>query len=142
MIPIQMTQVIANQNDIIFKIGDGTVVYKTDINAIELNSGITIKNIDFNSLKGYYIKLSEINKKLICGHIIDNMAVAIKKQIDNTLIIIDFDGVEEVSENFLESYTKFLLETSNKVISINMNIEITKDFGIFVNENIDEVEDE
>jgi len=140
--PIQMTQVTVNQNDIIFTIGDGTVVYETDINAIELNSGITIKNIDFSSIKGYWIKLSVINKKLICGHILDNIAIAIKKQMDNSLVIIDFSEIEEVSENFLKSYTKFLLETSNKVITINMDATISNDFGNFIEKYIDEVEDE
>ena len=54
---------------------------------------------------------------------------------------MDFDEVEEVVDSFFESYTKFLLTTNNKVITINMNTNITNQFGFFISEKILEVKE-
>ena len=140
---LQTTKVIVNnENEINFIIGDGTVIYKTDVNSFQEDAGLVINNVDFNSidplLAGYYVQLSIIGKQLSCGNIISNIETQIKKDIDNSLLIMDFDEVTEVSNNFLESYTKFLLQTKCKVISINMNTEVAKGFSNFVERNIAE----
>ena len=44
-------------------------------------------------------------------------------------IAFDFDGVLEVSQNFVDVYTKYLLETKNKVITINQNNDVSNAFG-------------
>ena len=136
--PIQVTM---EQDDLIFKIGDGRVVYETDLNAFQENSGLTIQNIDLGLLTGYYLKLSTINKSLSCGNMLENTLFSMGLDKKNILLILDFEKVEEVSESFLKSYTKFLLETSNKVLTINMNISISNDFGNFVLANIQEEEE-
>ena len=59
----------------------------------------------------------------------------------NANIVIDFKNVEELSENFYKSYTKILLNTSNKIISINLNTRLTNDYGNFIKRNIVEVEE-
>lgn len=141
--PLKTTNIIINRDEIEIQIGDGTVVYKTDVNSFESDSGLTINNVDFgNELKGYYINLREISDTFICGNIIDTLAIGIKLEYDNSLLIFDFDGVEEVGNSFLESYTKFLLETSNKIITINMNISVSNSFSSFIKTNIQDTEEE
>ena len=39
----------------------------------------------------------------------------------------------------MKSYTEFLLTTKNKVITINMNIQITTRFGMFIENNIKDI---
>lgn len=142
------TKVIINQNDICFKIGDDTVVYETDVNAFQKNSGLTIQNIDLTLLrelldeKVYYLKLSTVSPTFSCGNILENILLNIKAEEDNVLLILDFKGVEEVSNSFFKSYTKFLLETSNKVISINMSTIISNEFGNFIMSTILQEEEE
>lgn len=138
LIPMKITN---QQNKVTFIIGDGTVVYETDINSFEINSGVTIHNVELNSLKGYYVNLEERGKTFKCGYILDNILLELNKEVNNILLIIDFDKVEEVSESFFEKYTKFLLETKNKVIHINMNPSIESSFGIFIKSNIEQVEE-
>lgn len=132
---LKSTKIIIDNNEIKFTIGDGTVVYKTDINSFEKKSGLTIHNIEF-PIKGYYIDLQDISKTFSCGKIIDNLVLLMKKEYDDVLIIINFEGVEEISDNFFKSYTKFLLESNNKIITINMNTSITNSFGSFIKTNI------
>lgn len=140
---LKSTSIVINRDLIEIKIGDGTVVYKTDVNSFEAESGLTINNVDFGKkLKGYYINLGEVSDTFICGNIIDTLTLGMKLEYDDTLIIFDFDGVEEVGTNFLEAYTKFLLETSNKIITINMNISISNSFSSFVKSNIIPIEEE
>lgn len=135
---LKSTEVIVDRNEVKFVIGDGTVVYKTDINSFESNSGLTIHNIEFPYLTGYYINLQDISKTFSCGNIIDNLVLMMKKDYNNVLIIVDFEGVEEITDSFFKSYTKFLLESNNKIITINMNTSITNNFGSFIRTNISE----
>ena len=138
---LKSTEVVIDKNEVKFIIGDGTVVYKTDVNSFEKNSGLTIHNIEFSDLRGYYIRLKDLSSTFSCGNVVDNLVLSIKKEYDNILLVIDFNEVEEVSESFLKSYTKFLLETNNKVITINMNIAISNSFGSFITKSImEEVE--
>lgn len=132
------TKVFIDSNNVEFRIGDGSVVYKTDINSFEENSGLTIHNIEFSSLTGYYLRLGEINTEFNCGNIINNLDIELKRNKENILLIIDFDEVTEVSESFFKTYTKFLLETSNKIITINMNTAISNTFSDFIQTNITE----
>ena len=135
MIPVQVS---INKNDIIFRNGDDEVVYKTDTNAFLENTGMTIKNIRLPliSEKVFYLKLNDEASIFTCGNSLNNILLEVEKEISNGVLIIDFDGVEEISSYFLKKYTQFLLETSNKVITINMNTSISYDFGLFISANI------
>ena len=140
MIPINVT---IKNNDIIFRTGDDKVVYKSDINSFIADSGVTIKNIVFpiESSKVYYLPLGSLNKTFVCGNLFSNIMLELERAEEkNRIVIIDFDGVDEVSSPFLSTYTKFLLETSDKVITINMNMAISNDFSSYVLSNINEEE--
>ena len=118
------------------------MVYKTDINSFVENTGITIQNISF-PIKGYYINLSEISTTFVCGNILENIFYELQKDnIENSLIIMNFDDVEELSENFVKEYTKILLQTSNKIITINMNTELSNQFSFFILSNIKDINEE
>lgn len=140
MIPLNVS---INKNDIIFRTGDEKVVYKTDVNAFLENTGVTIQNtrIPFSSDKVFYVKLSKTNKTFNCGKSLQNVLLDIQREIDNGLLIIDFEGTEEVSQSFLKAYTQFLLQTSNKVITIGMSAEISSAFSSFIRLNITEDEE-
>lgn len=135
------TKVFIDENKIIIRSGDGTVVYKSDINSFEENSGVTIHNVEFSSLEAYYLRLKSINKNFACGEILDTILLAVKMSLKNQLLIIDFDEVEDVSESFFKAYTKFLLETPNKIITINMNTDISNRFSSFISINIPEIDE-
>ena len=119
----------------------GSVEYTTENNSLEENTGVTIQNINLNTLEAYYIRLKDYGESLLCGNIIDYTTLELKKEHNNVLVVIDFAEVKEVSRNFLETYTKFLLKTSNKVITINMSVDISNDFDMFILTNILEVEE-
>lgn len=126
--------------NIFFTAGVEKMVYKTDINSFVENTGVTVQNVTF-PVPGYYIKLSNISENFICGNIIENLFMELRKNdIKNSLIVLDFDGVKELSNNFLINYTKILLETSNKIITINMSTALSNEFGSFVLSNLEEVE--
>lgn len=113
-----------------------TIDYPTENNSLVPNSGVTVQNIDFSNLFADVIKLSDYGKELLCGNLLDNLFLNFKKDNDNTLLIIDFDGIEEVSENFLKTLIKYLLQTSNKVIPINMSTAVSNDFSSFIAINL------
>lgn len=141
MIPVNVT---IKNNDIIFRTGDDKVAYKSDINSFIADSGVTIKNIVFpiESSKVYYLPLGSLNKTFVCGNLFSNIMLELERvEEKDRIVIIDFDGVDEVSAAFLSTYTKFLLETSDKVITINMNMAISNDFGSYVLSNINEEEE-
>lgn len=139
MIPIILTK---ENNKIIFKTEIEEMVYKTDINSFIEESGVTIKNISF-PIEGYYINLGDISSKFICGNLMENFFIELKKNdVTNSLLVINFENVEELSESFFKSYTKILLETTNKIITINMNTELSNSFSNFILTNIIEPEED
>ena len=136
MIPVN---VVIKNNDIIFRTGDDKVVYKSDINSFLENTGVTIQNVVFplSSTKVYYLPLSAIGKEFVCGNLFSNILLELEREEEkNRIIIVDFQDVKEVSAAFLSTYTKFLLETSDKIITINMNLAISNDFASYVLSNI------
>lgn len=121
---------------------ENTITYSTDNNSFEENSGLTIQNIDMSSLEGNVIRLSDLGKEeLLCGNILDNVFFNFRREHEDTIIILDFKYIEQVSKNFLKSFAKFLLETSNKVIPVNMNATISNDFSSFIKINLYSDED-
>lgn len=133
MIPILINK---DECEIIFTVGVEKMVYKTDINSFVAETGMTIQNISF-PIEGIYINLIEVGKNFVCGNIMENLFMELKRNdIDNALIVVDFDGIEELSESFYKSYTKVLLETSNKIITINMNTKLSNGFANFIRKNI------
>lgn len=141
LIPVN---VIIKNNDVSFRVGDDKVVYETEINSFVEESGLTIENPIFPLISDrvYYYKLSDISQTYVCGNGFKTNMLEIKKEKESPVIlIIDFEDIEEVSESFLSTYTKFLLDSSDKIITINMNIGISNAFGSYVISNIQEEEE-
>ena len=133
MIPILINK---DEYEIIFTVGVEKMVYKTDINSFVAETGMTVNNVSF-PIKGIYINLSEIGKNFVCGNIMENLFLKLKRNgIEDELLIVDFNDIEELSESFYQSYTKVLLETSNKIITINMNTRLSNEFASFIKKSI------
>lgn len=126
--------------------GDEIMDYVVDKNKFEENTGVTISNTEL-PIPAYCIALSayaesitsnanviEVNMgtTLSCGNVIDNLFLSLKSKIDNQILIIDFDGITEVSENFCKQYMQYLLTTKNKVITINQDINVSNIFSEYV----------
>jgi len=127
MIPLQYTF----DNDFIyFQYLEGdNMVYKAKKNIFVENSGLTIENPK-DEIPAYLINMSDFGTSLLCGNVLNNILVILtQNDIDGIILIIDFDGILEVSENFVKEYTKYLLQTKNKVITINQNTEVSNAFG-------------
>lgn len=128
--------VIKNKNNIIFQAGVEEMVYKTDINSFVEESGLTIQNINF-PIEGYYVKVADLGDKVTCGNLIENAFIELQNEgVNNTLIVVDFIEVEQLSESALKSYTKILLQSSNKIITINMDTSMSNGFSSFILQNI------
>ena len=128
---LNTTKVTINKDNIELKIGDDTVVYETDVNSFEENAGMVVRNIIF-PVNGIYIYLKDISTTFNCGNVIDTLNLLIQKEYENKLIVIDFDEIEEVTNSFFKSYTKFLLGSTNKIITINMNTALTNAFSNYI----------
>ena len=133
---MKSTSIYINKKDIKMKFMVETMEY-IDVNSFVKDTGVTVRNVSF-PIKGYFVRLKNLGDTFICGNILTNFFVELKKEINDDLIIIDFDGVEEISENFLKNYTKILLESSNKIITINMNTSLSNDFARFIENSITE----
>ena len=127
-----------DDNFILFKCeGDDDLIYKTQKNIFQKETGLTISNPDIN-IPAYVIQLAEYGTSIMCGHIIDNIIGYLKNaDLENILLIVDFQGVIEISENFVEQYLKFLLSTKSKVLSIHTNTNINNIFSAYVESIID-----
>ena len=130
--------------------GDETIKYTIEKNKFELETGLTVNNIA-TPIPAYLISLSSYaesanmensivatsNTTLSCGSVIDNIFLALKTKIDNVIIIVDFAGITEVSDNFCKQYLQYLLTTNNKLVTINLDINVTNIFSHYVLENIE-----
>lgn len=128
--------IITDGNSIEFRTQEeNELIYQTQINAFIENSGVTIQNVTF-PVPGYYINLNQsFGETLRCGNIINSFFALLKSKLDNTLIIVDFNGVKEVSEQFCTEYYKNLISSKNKIITINQDINVSNIFGRVVIEN-------
>lgn len=135
---IQPMKVELRDNIIMFSYqGDDDITYKTQTNLFLENTGVTIQNVT-NNLPVYGIKLNQFGDTLTCGHIIDNAIGFLKNaKLENIVLIIDFDGIVDISKSFCEQYFKFILTTKSKVISINQNTNINMTFSKYVLSMID-----
>lgn len=135
---IQPIKVDFEENFILFRyIGDDKLIYKTQKNSFQENTGLTISNPDIN-IPAYVLQLSNFGTSIICGHIIDNIVGYLKNaELENILLIIDFQDVVEISENFAEQYLKFLLSTKSKVLSIHTNTNINNALSAYIESIID-----
>ena len=145
---IQSTLININTDDMSFimKEDETQSTYQTKPNQYVENSGVTIQNVIFpffteNEDDTYILKVSDFGTNFECGKIIENLFLMLNQSIKNKVIIIDFDEVVSVSEEFSESLTKIILETTNKIIPINMSIRMTKTFGQFILDNFYEEEE-
>ena len=128
LIPLKYT---FDNEIIIFQYLDGdNVVYKNKKNRFIKESGLTISN-PHPPIPAYMVRLSEeFGDRLLCGNVINNILILLaQNDVDGIILLIDFDGVLEVSQNFVDAYTKYLLETKNKVITTNQNNDVSNAFG-------------
>lgn len=134
MILFKQMQIDLRDNIINFRyIGSDTIIHQTQLNQFIEDSGLTILNPGTN-LPVYGLELKEWGTSLLCGHIIDNInGRLLEAGLDNIVLIIDFNGVTEVSQNFCEQYFNFLLTTPSKIININMNTSINNAFVSYIN---------
>ena len=139
MIP---TKVNYGKFNIKFLADSDFMIYESDINAFLDETGLTVQNINLplESDKINYILLSQAGKTFKCGNALENIFLLLKKEFKNEIIVMDFNGVEETSDYFLEKYTKFLLETSNKIFTINMSLSIANAFSAYIYNNLLEEE--
>lgn len=135
---IRPIKVDFEENFILFRyIGDDNVIYKTQKNSFQEDTGLTISNPDIN-IPAYVLRLSNYGTSIICGHIIDNIIGYLKNaELENILLIMDFQDVIEISENFAEQYLKFLLSTKSKVLSIHTNTNINNVLSAYIESIID-----
>ena len=114
--------------------GDNTV---QQINLFEKDTGVIISNPQFD-IPAYVLHLKQFGTSLICGHIIENLIGYLKKtDLEEILLIIDFDEIVEISTSFSEEYTRFLLSTKSKVLSINQNTNISNTLSEYILSIID-----
>ena len=112
--------------------GSDDVIYKTKKNLIIKNEGIVVKNPQ-TDIPAYVVNLNVYGEELLCGNIIENLTAMLKlHDIDDVVLIIDFDGVNEISEHFCESYFKFLLESKCKITTLNMGLDVSNIFASYV----------
>lgn len=130
--------------------GDDTIEYTVERNKFEKETGLTISNISA-PIPVYLISLSQYavsadfdesivvtnKKELNCGDIVDNLFLALQTKIDNVILVVDFEGVDKISENFCKQYLQYLLTTKNKVISINQSTNVSNMFGYYVLQNVE-----
>lgn len=130
--------------------GDDTITYTVEKNKFEKETGLTISNLKM-PVPVYLISLSRFatsseeensiiatgNTELNCGDIIDNLFLSLETKLENVIFVIDFDGIDKVTENFCKHYMQYLLTTKNKVITINQSINVSNIFGYYVLGNIE-----
>lgn len=135
---IEQLMVDLRNNYIIFRhVGDDNIIYQAQRNQFVENSGLTIKNPD-TEIPAYLLTLSQWGTSLQCGHIIDNIIGYLENAgLSNILLIVDFADITEISESFCEQYTKFLLTTKSKVISINQTTNIINVLSAYIESVID-----
>lgn len=118
-------------------IGDDKIIYKTQVNQFLPNTGLTIKNPSIN-IPVYGVRLNTWGSSLLCGSLIENINGRLQEAgLNNIILIVDFSGITEVSENFCEQYFNFLLTTPSKIININQNTSINNAFVSYINSVID-----
>lgn len=118
-------------------IGDDKIIYKTQVNQFLPNTGLTIKNPSID-IPVYGVQLSTWGSSLLCGSLIENINGRLQEAgLNNIILIVDFSGITEVSENFCEQYFNFLLTTPSKIININQNTSINNAFVSYINSVID-----
>lgn len=118
-------------------LGDGSIAFEGKQNIFNTNTGLTIQNPQ-SKIPVYYIQIVTFGSSLLCGNIIDNInAALLANDLNNIILVIDFEGVKEVNQSFCEEYLKYLLITKNKIITINQNIEVSNIFAQYVINNIE-----
>ena len=135
---LQSVNIELEDNFILFRYeGSDDIIYKTQKNLFKENTGVTISNPDID-IPAYLLSLSQYGTSIMCGHIIDNIIGYLKNaELENILLIVDFTDVIEISNSFAEQYTKFILSTKSKVISINQNTNITNVLSAYIEGIID-----
>lgn len=77
------------------------------------------------NVEAYYFKISDLGvTSLICPNFIQKIKELLDTEINTAVILIDFDGIEEISAQFAEDYIEFIITEKHKIFSINKNISV------------------
>ena len=78
-----------------------------------------------DEVEAYYFKINDLGvTSLVCPNFIQKIKELLDVEIDKAVILIDFDGIEEVSAQFAEDYIEFIITEKHKILSINKNISV------------------
>lgn len=78
-----------------------------------------------DEVEAYYFKINDLGvTSLICPNFIQKIKELLDVEIDKAVILIDFDGIEEISAQFAEDYIEFIITEKHKILSINKNISV------------------
>ena len=133
---VQTIRLLIDSNNVKLRFEEDEEV-TTEINALVENSGVTLQNVEYPIPVYYLILKDNFGETLKCGNVINTFFTAIKEQIKNSIIVIDFEDIDEVSDNFCAQYCKYILNTNNKILTINQNINVSNIFANFILTNID-----
>jgi hypothetical protein len=108
-------------------------MYSSKKNEVKENTGITIESAEYGTCNAYILSLKDNigivqdkNDSLItlnCGRLVDLIFEDIfKQQKDYSVFIVDFDGITSVTEDFLEKYLLYYLESKFKILNVNMSL--------------------
>ena len=77
------------------------------------------------NVEAYYFKINDLGvTSLICPNFIQKIKELLDVEIDKAVILIDFDGIDEISAQFAEDYIEFMITEKHKILSINTNISV------------------
>lgn len=78
-----------------------------------------------DEVEAYYFKINDLGvTSLVCPNFIQKIKELLDVEIDKAVILIDFDGIEEISAQFAEDYIEFIITEKHKILSINKNISV------------------
>ena len=78
-----------------------------------------------DEVEDYYFKINDLGvTSLVCPNFIQKIKELLDVEIDKAVILIDFDGIEEISAQFAEDYIEFIITEKHKILSINKNISV------------------
>ena len=78
-----------------------------------------------DEVEAYYFKINNLGvTSLVCPNFIQKIKELLDVEIDKAVILIDFDGIEEISAQFAEDYIEFMITEKHKILSINKNISV------------------
>jgi hypothetical protein len=93
-------------------------------------TGAVFEDIEFPMEKSYvYIIQDKGFRDLVCGNRVDFIFHELNQLTDYDIIIIDFTGIENMSEVFCKKYLRYKLSSTYKIFEINQSVSVSKVFS-------------